>query len=95
MVHWRLLHFLQPQGPLFRLTFYGNRSASGSRRCGVSYILLGKGYLPSLVPLLLSGNLVGPFKKGGWPKGPQGDSRAIKDSVLSVGVSLWFATFEP
>ena len=28
-------------------------------------------------------------------EGPQGDSRAIKDSVLSVGVSLWFATLEP
>ena len=64
--------------------------------------MLGKGYLPSLVPLhcwLLLGNNVGPLlltpSKGGWPEGPQGDSRAIKDSVLFVGVSLWFATLEP
>ena len=33
-----------------RLTVYGNRSAGGSRRSGVSSSLLGKGYLPSLVP---------------------------------------------
>ena len=56
-----------------RLIVYGNRSASCSRRSGVSSSLLGKRYLPSLVPLhcwLLSLNLVGsllltPSKKGG------------------------------
>ena len=81
MVQWRPLNFLQPQGPLSRLTVYGNRSASGSRRSGVSSSLLGKGYLPSLVPshcCLLSGNLVGqllltPSKRGGGggPKVPR------------------------
>ena len=63
-----------------RLTVYGNISASGSRRSDVSSSLLGKGYLPSLVPLhcwLLSGNLVGPLlltpskKGGGGPKVPR------------------------
>ena len=69
-----------------RLTVYGNRSACGSRRSGVSSSLLGKGYLPSLVPLhcwLLSGNLVGPLLLTPSIKGVggQGDSRTIKDSV--------------
>ena len=45
------------------------------------------------------GTLLAPysFKKGRgwWPEGPQGDFRAIKDSVLSMGVSLWFATLDP
>ena len=62
-----------------RLTVYGHRSASGSRRSGVSSSLLGKGYLPSLVPLhclLFSGNLFGPLfltpsKKGGGPTVPR------------------------
>ena len=61
------------------LTVYGNRSASGSRRSGVSSSLLCKGYLPCLVSLhcwVLSGNLVGPLlltpsKKGGGPKVPR------------------------
>ena len=70
-----ILHFLQPHEPLstgWQFTETGLLVAAG----GVVYVsssLLGKGYLPSLVPLhcwLLSGNLVGPLlltpsKKGG------------------------------